>query len=187
MARSPALLALLLSGCGTSNPSIADNRPPELPPRAEVTAGGTEVRLANNEQGITRKLAAPQADVWAALTEVYKDLNLEPDVIDPRTRQIGSRRLTRSQVAGEAAQALVRCANEGSGPSGANRYRITLSIASRVDADEAGSQLRTIVTGTASRVDGSSVNRVGCFSKGVLETRILNGVALKLGLRTFEQ
>jgi len=184
MARTRALLALLLLGCGTSTRSIADNRPPQLPPSAQSTAGGTEVRLANNDQGVTRKLAAPPDDVWAALTRVYEDLQLDPDMIDSRTHQIGIRKLTRSSVAGQSADALVRCGQEGSGPSGANRFRITLSIQSRVNADGEGSQLSTIVTGTASRVDGSSVNRVDCFSKGVLETRILNDVETKLGMRT---
>jgi hypothetical protein len=184
MARAPGLLVFLLLGCGTASPSIPDNRPPELPPRAESSATGTEVRLANNEQGVARKLAVPPGDVWTALTEVYQDLELEPDFVDPRTHQIGNRRLTRSQVAGEAAEALVRCASEGSGPSAANRFRITLSILSRVDAAGADSQLRTTVTGSASRVDGSSVSRVNCFSKGILEKRILDGVGLKLGIAT---
>jgi hypothetical protein len=173
-------LALLLVSCSTSTAGGTGDRAP-----ADVftTSGRSDVRIANEVKGARKLIEASPDSVWAALSAVYQDLELEPDLTDPRTRRIGNQSLTRARIAGERTEALVSCA-EGTGASAASRNRITLSIISQVEQEGAGSLLRTTISGTAVRADGTSVNRVLCYSKGVLEPRIFDAVADKLGIDT---
>lgn len=177
------LVAGLLAACGTSSrTSVPNDRPPDLPPEILATTTGAEVRISNPERGVEREMRASPEVVWNALLETYRDFGFEPDIIDTRGRQLGVERLTKTTVAGERADQLARCANEGAGPSAASRFRITFGFVTRVVPQGSGSVLHARVQASATPVDGSSIGRVACVSTGRLEQRILGGVALKLGL-----
>lgn len=181
----PLLVIGIVAGCGTSSgPRVPANQPPDLPPAVIGDGSTIEVRVSNPERGVAHELPFSANEVWQALTDVYSDYDIEPDVVDPRGRQLGVERLTRSTIAGERSDNLARCGNEGAGPSAASRFRIRFEIVSRVVPEGTGAVLHTRVQASASPVDGSSIGTVACVSTGRLEQRIMQGVALKLGIRT---
>ncbi len=171
---------LILAACATSS-TVPDPRGPELPPAVITNPTGSDVRTAPGERGVQEEFAATAERVWAALTEVWGDLELQPDALDTRTRTIGVQRFTRSRIAGQNSGSFVRCGNEGAGPSASSRYRTSLDLRSQVHVRDDKVFVHTMLTGTASPVDGSSTSRVGCMSLGLLEQRIHDAIARKLG------
>lgn len=174
----------LALGCASPGPVPPNTGPPELPPAVLTSPTGAEVRFSNRDEGLTSELPVSPERAWQALVDTYADYDIEPDAVDLRGHQLGVERLTRSRLAGERAEALARCGNQGAGPSAASRFRITFAFVSRVLPDEHGSVLYTRVQASAMPVDGTSTGRVACVSTGLLENRILAGVALKLGAET---
>lgn len=174
----------VLAACGTSTGTraVPNDRPVELPPSVTNTGSSVEVRTSNPDRGFTMEIAVPPEQAWQALLETFNDFEFEPDGIDTRTRQIAVEGLSRSRIAGERAESLVRCGNSGAGPSAASRFRIRFSFVSRVLPDEGSSIVHTRVQASATPIDGSSIGRVGCVSTGSLEERIHTGVSVKLGI-----
>lgn len=177
------IFALALAACASSSGASRADGPAELPAELYTSARGSEVRITTDERGVSGKLEKSPDEVFRAVAAVYQELDLDPDVLDPRGRTVGASRLTRGAVAGQRPESLVRCANEGAGPSAASRMRVTFSIMTQVAPSGASaSSVKTTVRASATPVGGSSIGRVVCISLGEIERIILGRVALSLGI-----
>ena len=176
-------ILLIAAACAPRTVPSA-SAPPESAPVIHATSTGMEVRLQTGEQGVSSPIEAPPALVFDALISVMTDFEIEPDILESRVRRYGATRITRSRMAGEATNTLLRCGNQGAGPSAVARLRIRLSVVSQVDAaDDGSSLLTTRVEGTATPVDGTSTSMVNCTSTGKLEERIARGVGMVVAAR----
>lgn len=180
MIRLPSpLLVLALAACSQApSPGIPT---PNQPAYAGPTSEGVTIRLGEDVAPPSGTLAAPVERVWAALPVAYRTLGIGAQIQDSVRRAFGTHRFTERRVAGKATADVVRCGNQGAGPSAVAGYRIQLSIVStlRIEAVDR-TALTTEITGVAQSVDGTSTGRVRCVSTGELEHRIYQLVAAQL-------
>jgi hypothetical protein len=126
-------------------------------------------------------LGASRDDAWAALPQVYASLGLRADLVDPATHRYGAQRVTQVRIGERRTRDLVRCGNDGAGPSSVSGHRIQLSIVSRLSASAGGkTDVTTEVAGWATSVEGGSTGAVRCVSTGELEQQIAIRLAAAL-------
>lgn len=164
------VLATISCASASSAPAPARNTGPASITETET---GNFVRLNEESGGTTAIVAASPDRVWALLPEVYQELEIAGDVLDASTRTFGIRSYTQSRLAGKRTAELVRCGNQGAGPSASGAYRTRLSITTTVQPEAADrTRLTTEVSGSATSVEGTSTGAVRCVSTGELEQRI---------------
>jgi len=152
----------------------------DLPPLMESTANGIDVRTAPSIRIIENRFAASADSVWKILPGVLRGMGIEPQVDPSRERVIGNVRITAPRVAGERTSRYMACGNDGAGPASAGQFRIRLNLVTQVRDEPNGSRTFTRLTGTATSVQGSGNNMVGCVSTGVLENKIGDAIAAAL-------
>ena len=170
----------VLAGCGTGG-GAGPVGATHLPASMEESGEQINLQLTRDERGLTAELEGGAADVWAQLPEVYGDLGIDPDVIDVAGRRYGSGTVTGLRVGSLPMHEVVRCGAQATGLQSSTRMRVTLSVVSTVEAiSEGHSLLRTRITGSGSRIDGTSTGAIACVSTGRLEQRIAGLVRLAL-------
>lgn len=126
-------------------------------------------------------LPAPIDRVWDALPVAYQTLDIPVQVREPGERALGTRRFTGRRLGGRATEDLVRCGNQGAGPSAVGRYRILLSIVTTLRAESPDrTALTTEVEGVAEPIEGTSRSRVRCVSTGEVEQWVYRLVEAQL-------
>ncbi|HEY0024152.1 MAG TPA: hypothetical protein VGB24_14650 [Longimicrobium sp.] len=174
------LVTLSLAACAPAA-EPAQDRPAALPAHIQETGGGIRIQLSAADPGTPVSLNGSRDDAWAALPQVYASLGLHADLVDPATHRYGAQRVTQVRIGERRTRDLVRCGNDGAGPSSASGHRIQLSIVSRLTASAGGkSDVTTEVAGWATSVEGGSTGAVRCVSTGELEQQIATRLAAAL-------
>ena len=164
-----AAAALVVAGC-TASPSPA--RAPGPSAAVDATETGTTFRLANDPNAVSVSLESSPDKVWAVLPGVYRELGISSDATDAATRTVGTKAFSGSRVGPHRTSEVVTCGTQGAGPSSGGMFRMRLSILTRVEAAGTGSRLSTEISGSATRVEGTSTGAIACVSSGVLEKTI---------------
>lgn len=114
-----------------------------------------------------------------AAAAVYKDLGVEVKLSDPATGEIGNRRFSLyHRLGGVALDTYLGCGMTTTG-SGADSYRITMSLVSYVSAEPSGSTVQTKLE--ASGEDpSSSQGQLSCLTTGLLEQKVNDLIAAKV-------
>jgi hypothetical protein len=179
----PLFTVVPLLACAGPNGARAPVTPGPDETRVSISAAGLqdELRLRHDPTDSSFRLRWNADEVWRVLPGVYEALEVEPDIIDTRTRRLGAGRVTRARLAGEDAMLYLRCAHQAAGPSSVNRMRTQLTVITQVEAvNRNEARLRTAVSGTASNVGGTSASNTNCVSSGRLEQRIAEMVEARL-------
>lgn len=144
-----------------------------------VTSGSTVdlgMRLTDGAHRAT--IAAPLADVWAALPSVLDSLGVPVTMRDPATHRVGNAGYdVRRTLGGTIVSRYFDCgANRGG--SAATSYDLFVSVLTTASTVDGGTQLATDVTvkGKPVTYSGAWVN---CESVGLLEQRIADGVTAR--------
>ena len=172
------LVAGSINACASSSGTTATTATPR---RTSMSVAGTRAMDIYNEPGVgERTLPAPAPDVWGVMTQVYDQLGVPITTIDPTAMVIGNNLYNSRRVEGQRMSAYIDCGTTLQGRL-ADLYEITLSVVTRLTAVDEGTTVTTVVDayGEPRTVSG---NRVHCQSIGVLEMRVAQIVADKLGL-----
>ena len=173
------LTALVSSGCSSATSSAGSGPGPSA--NVSETETGGFIRLNNDSKSVSVTLDAPPDKVWKVLPAVYGRLGISTEISDAFARMTGTTTFTQSRLAGKRTLDWIRCGNQGAGPSAGGMYRIRLSISSTARAGQDGkTDLVTDVSGTATRMEGTSTGAVACVSTGELEQRIVQVVMEEL-------
>lgn len=180
---SCSLLAALTAACSpASTPASPRMAPPGPGASVTATSTGIDIRLRNDDQGISSSVDASPERVWAALPEVYRELGIPEGTIDPVERVYGNRRVTLPRIGGERTSQLVRCGSASmAGPMSGSQYRTRLSVLTWVQEEGGKTSVTTQVGASARRLEGTSTEEVACASTGRLEARIAELLAARLG------
>ncbi|MBW3654995.1 MAG: hypothetical protein KY444_02745 [Gemmatimonadetes bacterium] len=151
------------------------------PTHIQETGGGIRIQLGAAEPGTPVALSGSREEAWAALPQVYASLGLPADLVDPATHRYGAQRVTQARIGERRTRDLVRCGNDGAGPSSTAGYRIQLSIVSRLVGAAGGkTEVTTDVAGWGTTVEGASTGAIRCVSTGELEQQIATRLAAAL-------
>ena len=162
--------ALVLAGCASS-PSPTTRSPG---PSASIgaTETGTTFRLGEDPNAVSVSIENSPDQVWAVLPGVYRELGISSDATDAATRTVGTKAFSGSRVGPHRTTEVVTCGTQGAGPSSGGMFRTRLSILTRVESAGSGTRLSTEITGSATRVEGTSTGPIACVSTGLLEKTI---------------
>lgn len=175
------LVALLGLATGCAGATPAASPAPEAPTIITGSPEAPTILLGREGATPTGSLPAPIGRVWDALPVAYQSLGIPLQVHEPGEHAFGTRRFAGRRLGGRATEELVRCGNQGAGPSAVGRYRIQLSIITTLRAESPDrTALTTEVEGVAEPVEGTSRSRVRCVSTGDLEQWIYRLVAAQL-------
>jgi len=129
-------------------------------------------------------LEAPMGEVFAAVRAVYTQLKIPREIADSTNGLLGTLRLRSTYtVAGERLSVYFNC---GMGMTGANADSWRLSIALVTFLQPAGEGKTRLGTGAAAQAQdmgGASKDPLPCGSTGLLETRVLELVKMRLTAR----
>ncbi len=168
---TPALMLLcsLGAGCGSS-PS--QDAPRAAPVRSVVrVAGSAPVEMHTEASVAQRTFQVPAEEVWALLPGVFERLEIPVTTIDPAARELGNPGFLARRVEGKRMNSYLDCGTMLGGAI-ANSHDITLSVITRLTAQEGGATSVTTVLDATARAQATSGGPVHCQSRGVLEERI---------------
>lgn len=176
-------LLLAVTGCATGSGGNVTGGSASGVVQRTGTMSATEgiATTGGRVSSVEATLAATPDAAWPALMEVYRELGLEPTVIDERTRTLGVRRFrVRPRLAGARPSAFLDCGQTASGTI-ADVYTVELDAVTTLRPRPAGgSTVQTSVGARAVNPTGSSTP-VGCGSSGSLEGRIAQLLRQKTG------
>lgn len=126
-------------------------------------------------------VAAPAAQVFAAVRAAYAALKIPRDLADSANGQLGTLRMRASNaLGGELLSTYFNCGQGITGPN-ADQWRLQLAVVTFVQpAGEGRSRLGTGVAAEAQDMSGVSTAPAMCGSSGLLEARILKEVRARL-------
>jgi hypothetical protein len=176
------LLALVtpLAGCAGGSGKGSPAPVPEHVSSERVRYGDYAGAHSTNDVDVTlaprhasSNMAKASVDkVWAVLPAVLADAGIPVGLSDPTTKTIGNRLLrVRHSLGKRRLSAIIDCGQSAVGAS-ADSYDVILSVVTTLfAASDQTTELRTLVTGTASQPGNSGVS-TRCTSTRVLESRI---------------
>ena len=173
------LLALAALACAPPPPGA---EPMPAGPSDRVGRGGTRgAILIENERGVlTDVVDAPVDQVWSALTQVYRDLELPVSMQSFPDGSIVAEAFRLTRIDGRRASRWVDCGTDMTGPV-ADDATVTAFVASVIDAAPAGdTRIRTQVEASARRRD-SATGDLHCTTTGRLEALIVERIQARLG------
>lgn len=175
-------VVLLCAACGATAGQGPLQSPTQLPARIEPSAGGYDVTLSRSDQPLGQVFAAPVDRVWPLAVAAYTAAGLRIDGTDDARHLVQTRgQILRRQLAGRTLSTYFECGNELSGTI-ADTWRLTLSahMGAGPGATPDSTRLQTMITVTASPVEGTSAQISPCSSKGRLEQEIAGTVRAAL-------
>lgn len=175
----PLLLVPLLGACGASSQTGVQGTESTTRVRG-LSVGGREpeLELRTESTANERVFEARPADVWDALVETYREMEI-PITEEPRPRSLlRTVNLRLSRIDGDRIGRFLDC---GSGISGerASSWDVRLSLVTSLEPEGEGALIVTDLDARA-RPRGTSGSSVQCRSRGELERRLFNGVTLRL-------
>lgn len=164
-----AVLTTLAAGCASSTGARPDSRPQQM----------VENRDIRNEAAlIERTVPSEPGEAWAALQEVYADLELEITARDPQARTLAARQNRMRRLGGQPNSHWVNCGSDVQGPV-ADRSFVTFDLVTWVaGATENTTTVEIQVQAQGRRRDGGSGGMI-CSSTGKLEQYVHEQVTLK--------
>ncbi|HEX9886822.1 MAG TPA: hypothetical protein VGA70_10050 [Longimicrobiales bacterium] len=166
-----ARLALLLTLAGCASGTGGGQDPSMV---SIVTPDGApwEIRRSQDLQ-LNRAVAASPDETWAALSEVFAAIGLQPDIRDSGRRRLGvSGHRFSGRILNRTASDFFDCGSDpGLNRPLADQVPITAQVMTDVLAVGATAELHTVVQGTARRTGGNA-GVAACRSTGLLETVI---------------
>lgn len=174
--------ASLVSGCASGS-SISTSTPdPAGPPTREIYTGdGAFVMVDPTTAAVETDLGASALDVWEAAKGAYEELGIEVTYSAPGGH-VGNRQFrVRRRLAGTRLSRYLRCGVDVAGRPMADSYTVTLNVVSEiVEVTDLQSRMSTTVLATALKPGGTSTDPVVCVSKGLLEEKIADLVAMQV-------
>lgn len=172
-----------LAGCASAR---------QAPPRpadviTTVTTSGSTVQLSSQVRVENTRVPRAAPRVWPVLPEVYEELGLPIETLQPDSLLLGNDRLVlMSRLAGEPISRFVRCGGTAGIVEIADRYRVEIALFSAVVVvDRTNTLLQTSMTASARDPFSNTAPRQ-CISTGELERRIANAVHERLGVSAAE-
>ncbi len=153
--------------------------PPSRVDRVHVEGQHVDYDIASKVEGSEARAAVqfPAAAVWRALTQVYSELPIPVETVDPAHRFLAGAVTARRAFANRSLSNFIDCGSTVVGPN-ANSYNVRMQVQSQVDSvGSTEASVRTLVTSTAASDGG---NTVRCASSGDLERLIVDRVKLLL-------
>ena len=186
MIRFSSVLLLLATACAPASPSSSEARP-----TAAVRAGAAvgedfkEGRVTSVRPDVVKvsfEIEVSPAQAWEVLGPVVAELGVEITETDPAALSLSNPEFAFSRRLGdEQPSRYLRC---GSGMTGqfADQYRIRMNFFTQVTSGSEGkSVVETTIQAMATNPRGTSNARVLCTSTHILESRIAEGVAKRVG------
>lgn len=159
-------IVLLLAGCATAAPVTTDPTVISI-----MTGDGATYQIQRGADiRVNQAVSVTPAQAWSVLPHVFGDLGITPDVQDPGHRRMGvnAHRFS-SRILNRAASDFFDCGYDpGLQRPLADQVPITARVVTEVHAASGGSELRTVVEGTARRTGGNAGTAL-CRSTGLME------------------
>lgn len=179
-ALSTGLLVLAAGGCASSSGSSAGEA--AAPTRQVLRVGNAAAIEMYTEAGRGESVVmAPSDDVWEVLPAVFEQLEIPIDRRDPRVPEMGNLGYQARRVEGRRMGNYIDCGTNLSGQL-ANLYEIQLSIVTKLADGPEGTTVVTTTVDAYGEPRSTSGNQVHCQSREVLERRVAELVAEKLGV-----
>ncbi|HEX8848940.1 MAG TPA: hypothetical protein VF761_05345 [Gemmatimonadaceae bacterium] len=175
--RIPLLVSAiaLIAGCASTPSATQSNT-------AIVDAGGRVTRT--KEVGIPFRYEAARDEVWAALLSAYRDVGLEPDVIDTDGNVVARTRLPMRRVFnGSRVSQLFSCGDTPTGSPVADAGQVVASVRSQIGGEFDHPVVSTLVDAYVIPDGGGSSTGLRCGSSGTIEGWIDAKVKQRLGAR----
>lgn len=180
MRRLLVLSALLASACATS-------RPPEAPvPQETVRIPGSNggmpatMSIQHSAAPSVRGFGRSADDVWGALPAVFAGLSIPIEERDVSARLVGNPSFKARRRLGDVPLGrYLDCGTTQGGPS-ADTYEIVMSVLTRVQAVGTDSAVVTTVVDGRGRPVAFSADYVSCGTRGELEKRFFDRLAVEL-------
>ncbi len=166
---APVALCLLVAGCATAAPGTQDPTVVSV-----ITGDGTTIQIQRGADiRVNHAVAAAPDRVWDVLPLVYAELGMKPDVQDPARHVFGtSAHRFSTRVLNRPASDFFDCGlDAGLQRPLADQAPVTARVVTEILAVSGGSELRTVVEGTARRTGGNA-GVATCRSTGLMEVLV---------------
>ncbi len=169
---------LLMAACAPATQS-AIQTPADMPARVDSRGNGYDFRLNAAGEALGNVFAAPVDKVWPLAVDAYGRVGLKIDASDPVGHKLQTRgQVVRRHLNGRALSTYFDCGSDITGTL-ADVWRLKIdaqmAVAPGMTADSA--RVATLLTVTATPVEGTSTTVTPCQSKGQLEGMIARLVA----------
>jgi hypothetical protein len=174
------LLLIAAAACASSPGADTDER--AAPTRQVLRVGSTAAVEMYTEAGIGESvIMAPSEAVWEVLPAVFEQLEIPVNRRDVRVPELGNLGYQARRVEGRRMGNYIDCGTNLSGQL-ANLYEIQLSILTRLADGPEGTTVVTTTVDAYGEPRSTSGNQVHCQSREVLEKRVAELVAERLGV-----
>ncbi len=177
-----ASVVVFCAACGSAAGHGPLQAPTQAPARIEPTPSYYDIQVSRSDHPVGQTYAAPADRVWPVALASYAAAGLRVDGSDATQRQVQTKgQVVRRRLNGIALSTYFDCGAELSG-SIADTWR--LKVDARMAVAPGGSRdssiVQTLVSISASPVEGTSTELRGCASKGVLEAKIAQAIGQAL-------
>jgi hypothetical protein len=150
-------------------------------PRPMVSFPGLTVPVMLDTAGYTARIAGAPASIYAQLRAEYDRMKVQLTTDDSLTGIIGNLQMLRIRtLAGGQISRFLNCGGGMTGPL-ADNARVQLALVSMLKSVSADStEVRTVLVGVATSLEGASRDPVRCTSAGTLEARIHERISKQL-------
>lgn len=181
--RAVATLASIgLIGASIGCASSSDPPTRAAPTRSVMRIGNEAPIEMYTEPGRGESVVlAPSPDVWKVLSDVFEQLEIPVTRSDPRVPEIGNLGYPARRIEGKRMGTYIDCGTNLGGQL-ANSYEITLSVMTRLTDGPTGTTVVTTIVDANGVPRATSGNQVHCQSREVLERRVAEIIAEKLGV-----
>jgi len=167
--------SLLLAVISCASQPGGMGTPPSRVYQIHVESQHIDYDIASKVEGSELRVTVkhPAAIVWVALTQVYSELPVPVESVDPTHRFLAGAVTARRTFANKSLSHFLDCGSTVVGPN-ANAYNVRIHLQSQVDSVAAAeATVRTLVSSTAASEGGITVR---CASRGDLEQLIADRV-----------
>jgi hypothetical protein len=175
MRRLMPMLALLAACAPATTPPI--ETPAQPPPRVQATTSGYDVTLNSNSEAMGTNFDQPVDRIWPLAVEAFTRVGLHIDASDLAAHQVRGKITLRRQLNGRSLSNYFDCGNEMTGTI-ADIWRVSVDARMGVGPGSTSgtSVVATMLTVTATPVEGTSTTVTQCSSKGQLEAMITSTI-----------
>ena len=159
--------ALAVAGCGPAGVANHDRDPILV-----MLGNGTSIRYSRDIHVVTENLADSPATLWPQLKAAIAGMGLRVTIVDSASYLIGVQNAElNGRFEGAPVARVLDCGLTPMGSSGANSYRVWLTVGGQLQPATTGSTLRITVSAMA-QDPSSSTTAVQCASTGAIESEL---------------
>lgn len=173
------LFATMTCGCASTTP-LGTGTAPEV---AALGSTGGAMHAVVEERVVREYVPHPTGRVLRALVEVYSELGLEPDWVDPEEQVVGLTEIyVRRELDGRPLSDFLSCGPTTVMGHVANESRVKLAVVTHVTPEgSTASELATRVEAAAFPLTAGEGQRRDCTTTSLLEELIVERVIDRLG------